>query len=247
MIYLIGWPQKEKILPPAVVEVKGCGDDSKSLSRIKKAWIQTGRINLLSNNRKCVIKRMAIVSTWGIKHENPEITTIYVKGPCLNGSFLFGSKLNSSLTATIYRQHVSSLISPLGHYELANQIREIDFPNNNNTSQLETKSVAKNILKSTELIQPGNFPRISGLVGGIVTPADLFYVNALSNVDSEVVKHLNLNPKIVGIEAELIELIIDGKIEYIAERNQRFNYDDYQIGDPNGWVIPLSGNIFHEA
>ena len=68
-----------------IAEAKGSHDSSGPAKALKRAWKQAGRVDILSGGRRATVKRMAIVTRWGVRRDGPREPWISVRDPIDEG------------------------------------------------------------------------------------------------------------------------------------------------------------------
>lgn len=194
-----------------VVEAKGCHHPSNPARVLDRAWSQAERIDIEAGGHRVPLKRLAIVTRWGVATNGPRETLLSVRDPIDEGDPIEPDD-KDMVFAGLFRHHVANIISPLGHVELAGLLRDLaragderserkmDLPAHGLPSAAPVEDVS----------QRPDGPQIDDLIGGFVTRAGPLTDADVSRVDRETLARLDLRPVFVGVERELVRAAIEG-------------------------------------
>ena len=222
-----------------VAEAKGSHDRTGPEKTLSRAWNQAGRIDILVNGHRATLKRLAIVTRWGVATGGPWMPCLSVRDPVDEGDQLEPGD-EDAIFLGLYRYHVANLISSLGWGELAELLRTLtSMPEGR--QQRETARRANDLLGTASMgaSRSGAGDMERGLIGGIVTRAGPLTEVALE--DREALSRLNLNPVFVGIERELLRATINGDPSSIREAlaGRQTSEGTARSDRAGGWIVPL--------
>ena len=226
-----------------VAEAKGSHDPSGPARALGRAWTQAGRVNIFSNGRRVSVKRIAIVTRWGMHTGGPHKPWISVHDPIDEGSPIEPDEMEAIFVG-LFRHHAANMIARLGHAELATSLRELTSAG---SAPDERRAVdrAHGLLAeaSTESAAPSISPTgTNDLIGGIVTRAGPLSGITVSRHDQETLTRLDLRPVFIGIRREVVKALIDGDLLLLE---QTLGWDTLAVSAPDrsdragGWIIPL--------
>lgn len=155
-----------------VAEAKGSHDPSGPARALDRAWVQAGRVNVLSNGRRATVKRVAIVTRWGVSRDGPHTPWIAVRDPIDEGDPMEPDETDAIFVG-LFRHHAANIIVRLGHAELAASLRELASARSERDERQAAEGSHRLLdADSTEsAVPPAGSPGVDGLIGGIVTRA----------------------------------------------------------------------------
>ena len=225
-----------------VAEAKGSHDPSGPARALERAWVQAGRVSVLSNGRSATVKRIAIVTRWGMCIDGPTQPWISVRDPIDEGYQMQRDEMDAAFVG-LFRHHVASLISPLGHERLAESLRDISIAANGRDKRRAVVQaydfLEGDYIKSVDQnVGPLGMDR---LIGGIVTRAGPMANDAISRTAPDLLAHLDLRPVFVGIDRDLLRAAVEGDASSLRDALGRpMSFSDEARGDhARGWIIPL--------
>ena len=227
-----------------VAEAKGCHDPSGPKRALARAWKQTKRINVTVRGRHVPLKRLGIVTRWGMQTGGPREPWLAVHDPIDEGTPLEPEDKNA-IFAGLFRHHVANIISSLGHSELATSLRDLTSKSNErDRRQAAQRALSLLDTPSAEgFYQEAGDLRIGDLIGGFVTRAGLLATVSVSSADWEALARLDLRPVFVGIERRLVLAAVESDPSSISEALiDQPSVKGTARGDRAGsWIIPLGG------
>lgn len=223
-----------------VAEAKGCHDPGGPARALARAWAQAQRIDVTSRGRRVTTKRIAIATRWGSATSSPTVPRLSVHDPLDEGEPLEPDD-KDALFIGLLRQHISNLIEPLGHPELADALRRLGRHRLQRRLHREAAN-ARALLDAVPLREADGADAIGNLVGGIVTRAGPLTDVLPEIADQDILARLNLRPVFVGVERDIIVAAIEGDADAVRDRLSDIQPDEFGRPDrAGGWVIPLGG------
>ena len=198
-----------------VAEAKGCHDRSGPGYALRRAWNQAGRIDVVAKSGRVTVKRIAIATRWGMRTDDgPQEPWITVHDPIDEGDPIAPDDEKAMFTGLV-RHHIANMISPLGHAELAEALRNLSNlrleQNYRQVTQqalsLLEKSTARGIILATDDAEFGDM-----IIGGVVTRAGPPIDVDVSFADWNTMARLGLRPILIGVERELVLAAITGDL-----------------------------------
>ena len=225
-----------------VAEAKGSHDPSGPERALDRAWKQAHRIDVKVDGHPVTLKRMAIVTRWGMSTGGPPEPRISVRDP-IDERHPIGPDDEGAIFAGLFRHHVANLLTPLGHAALAASLRHLASADSDSDEwrRHEIERV-DDLLNGAEDIPVEGLHVTNGLIGGIVTRARPLNRTRISRSDQIALARLDLRPVFVGIERELVQAAAYGDPSRIrraltdvpvVERGAR------RGNRASGWIIPL--------
>ena len=196
-----------------VAEAKGSHDPAGPWSALKRAWTQANRIRVAKGRQRLSVKRVAIVTRWGVSGGVPSTPWIAVRDPVDEGD-ISDPETEAAAFVGIVRHHLANLVDPLGHRDLATSLRLLTSTQRCGDRQglvddayrhLEKAAVSTD--RSDELGNP--------LIGGIVTGAGSFRIPAPPPEALKMLDSLDLRPTFVGVNGSLAQAAIHGDLSRI--------------------------------
>ena len=225
-----------------VVEAKGSHDRSGPAQALGRAWKQAGRINVEAGNRRVPLKRLAIVTRWGVGTGGPLDPWMSVRDPTDEGDPIERDEKNAMFVG-LFRHHVANMITRIGHTELARAIRDLTVlhPHRDDLGGEQRDESARELLNATPREEFGDDTKRLTLIGGLVTRSGPLAESTVSQADVETLARLDLRPVFVGIEHELLRAAIKGDSATIRDAlADRPSSLGRARGDRAGsWIIPL--------
>lgn len=227
-----------------VAEAKGSHDPSGPARALKRAWEQAGRVTVQSNGKPATVKRIAIVTRWGMRIDGPSLPWISVRDPIEKGHQMERDEMDAAFVG-LFRHHVASLIAPLGHEGLAESLRDISIASNERDKRRAVVQ-ANDFLDgaySKSVAEKVDLRGMDRLIGGIVTRAGPMAKDAISRFDPDLFARLDLRPVFVGIDPDLVHATVEGDASSLRDAIRRpLSFDEEARGDQaRGWIIPLGG------
>ena len=207
-----------------VAEAKGSHARSGPGSAINQAKKQVARVNVYGARGKIAVKRVAVATRWGMVRDGPLESWIRVHDPDDEGEDYTSEEADAAFLGVI-RHHMANLFAPLGHQELASEIRAVACAR----SPAEEDAARS---RARRLIEPAGWTgsRLrdaraeaigDAVVGGIVTRAGGLEDKIAEEVDVSVLSRLGLRPVFVGVSAEAVNAAIAGDTEYFRARGSK--------------------------
>ena len=159
-----------------VAEAKGSHAQSGPAQALRRAWNQAGRIDVQAGGRPVPVKRMAIVTRWGVNTGGPPDPWISVRDPIDEGGPVERDE-EDAMFVGLYRHHAANMITKIGHTDLARAIRDLTVPNvyRDDAGGVQRDESAREILSRTPREEFGHDAEHLTLVGGLVTRAGPFH------------------------------------------------------------------------
>jgi hypothetical protein len=205
-----------------VAEAKGCHDTSGPSQALARAWKQANRIDVLVNQRKAPLKRMAIAIRWGSAKGGAPFPIMSVRDPEEEGE-MSASEREAALLG-VARLHSSNLLKALGHLELAGALAELT----SGIGAIEEGTVAGAELairraRGYRILSDHLAAESTGeLLGNWVTRAGpIARVEPLSPSDQESLRGMELRPVFVGLERQLVMSLVAGDIAAVRHEISR--------------------------
>lgn len=222
-----------------VAEAKGCHDPSGPDRALARAWNQTKRIDVKIRGRCVPLKRIAVVTRWGVDKGGPREPWLAVHDPIDEGTPL-ESEDEDAILVGLFRHHVANIISSLGHSELATSLRDLT----SKSDERDRRQAAQRALSLLDTPSAEGFYQGASdldLIGGYVTRAGPVATASVSSVDWEALARLDLRPVFVGIERQLVHAAIESDPSSIREALiDQPSVMDTARGDRAGsWIVPL--------
>ena len=197
----------------AVAEAEGSHDAAGPWSALERAWKQANRIRVEKGRQRLSVKRVAVVTRWGVSDGVPSTPWIAVRDPVDEGDIL-DPEIEAAAFVGIVRHHIANLVDPLGHAELAASIRLLtSTPRYDDREALvdhvhrHLEEAAASTDRSDELGDP--------LIGGIVSRAGPLRIATAPSETLEILDSLDLRPAFVGVNSALTRAAIQGDLSRI--------------------------------
>ena len=207
-----------------VAEAKGSHACSGPASAITQARKQVDRVDVHGGRGKIAVKRVAVTTRWGMLKGGPPESWISVHDPDENGEDYTKEEADAALLG-VARLHMGNLLGPLGHRELAGEIRGVAQAR---TAVQEASAAARGRRILEAAGETGNSLRDAGaeeigdaVVGGIVTRAGALTDRVAADTDVSVLARLDLRPVFVGVTTEAVRAAIAGEVEFFRVRGLR--------------------------
>jgi hypothetical protein len=222
-----------------VAEAKGCHDVGGPAKALERAWVQAGRIDVTAQGRKVTVKRIAIATRWGNVSAGPPDALLSVRDPVDEGEPV-DPKDQDAIFRGLLRLHITNLIKPLGHAELADSLYRLTHQPFARRLQGDIER-ARTLLDAAPVREVEKATAMGGLVGGIVTRTGPVTDVDVTPADQETLARLNLRPVFVGIERDLIHAAIEAEPQVVRNRLvEKVSPDEFARPDrAGGWIIPL--------
>ena len=230
-----------------VAEAKGCHDPSGPDRALDRAWNQAQRIDVTEGGHRVTLKRLAIVTRWGMSTRGPPDPWISVRDPIDEGDTIKPDD-EGAIFAGLFRHHVANMLAPLGHAELAGLLRNLASAGFESDEWQKRKiERVDGLLNEAEKIPVEDFDEIDSLIGGIVTRAGPLNRTRISPSDQKALERLDPRPVFVGIERRLVHAAAVGNPSSIREALLERRTEDgvpRVDGTPRsdgagGWIVPL--------
>ncbi len=238
-----------------VAEAKGCHDSAGPETRLKHAWNQAQRVDVLADQKRLTVKRIAIVTRWASAVDGAKTPIIAVRDPVDYGDPDTSSKLDD-VAIGLARLHVANLLEPLGFEQLAQAIRSLLVRKRWRLRDSATISGSRgqDALADLRQIRPRHVvgevrgPRYEGegLIGSLLTRAGPVTQREIPITTVQGLHQLGLQPTFVGIERDVLEAVIKGDPEQIRRTTgrQRGSADPEFSIDPVGtWLVRVGQRI----
>ena len=225
-----------------VAEAKGSHDPSGPSEALERAWKQAGRIDVRQGGHGVTLKRLAIVTRWGMTTGGPAVPWISVRDP-LDRRQPISSDGEDAIFVGVFRHHVANILAPLGHGELAGALRALATAGSASDQDYEhdIRRVG-GLIDETEKVSWEDRSDTEDLIGGIVTRAGPLLYAGVSPTDREVLARLDLRPIVVGMERDVVHAAAVGDPSTIRRTLselpavERLNRRGSRA---SGWIIPL--------
>ena len=225
-----------------VAEAKGSHAQSGPAQALRQAWKQAGRIDVVAGNRRVPLKRLAIVTRWGVNTGGPPDPWISVRDPIDEGDPIEHDEEDATFVG-LFRHHVANMITKIGHTDLANAIRDLTAPivHRDDLDGDQRDESAREILDGTPREEFGHDAERLTLVGGLVSRAGPFPQSIVSQADLRALARLNLCPVFVGIEHELLHAAIKGENTAIRKSlaDRPSPLGRARSDRAGSWIVPL--------
>ena len=224
-----------------VAEAKGshypCGPER----ALNRAWDQAGRIDVRVSGTRATLKRLAIVTRWGMRTGGPSDPRISVRDPIDEGEPINPDD-EGAIFVGLLRYHVANMLAPLGHTELADSIRRLATADSK-SDEWRRQEVARvdGLLDAADKMTLEDFRETRDLLGGLVTRAGPLRQAGIYRSDQKVLARLDVRPVFVGIERELVHAAVDGDPLVIREllTGRRRADGAARCDGAGGWIVPL--------
>lgn len=232
-----------RLVEITIAEAKGCHDQSGPTRALTRAWKQSHRIDVVVKGSRLTVKRLAIATRWGMATGGPEYPWIAVHDPEDRGDKISAEDEAAALVGVV-RHHLSNILAPLGHVELAKILRQLTNKEGDADLLDATERGLKLVDGSTSRLRLPHSEKDVGdsIVGGIVTRAGPLANTEASDDEMKTLSRLDLRPIQIGVRPELVRAAIRGDPSEIravrmeGEASDRTNSEN-QLG---GQVFRLS-------
>lgn len=222
-----------------VAEAKGCHDTGTS-ARMRQAWRQVDRVDVLAKGKRLKLKRIAIVTRWASTVGGARHPIIHVRDPEEPGDPDTEHRCNDAGIG-IARLHATNLLEPLGFGALANTIRILlkqpRVPRLRNDGRIrDAQGALASIRPRTIHGQTQGQPLDSeGMIGAFITRAGPLGMELSTNT-AQNLRGLGLRPMFVGMERRVLQAIIEGNPNKLKNetRRERVTQDPDLIADSAG-------------
>ena len=191
----------------AVAEAKGSHDPAGPWRALERAWLQANRVDIEMRRKRLSVKRIAIVTRWGVGSGVPATPWIAVRDPVEEGE-VSDPGIDSAAFVGIVRHHIANLVDPLGHTELAASLRLLT-----SASRYDREALAdhahRHVDEAATATDRSDDPR-GPLIGGVVSRAGPFQEPALPPETLELLDSLDLRPTFVGVNSALAHAAVQG-------------------------------------
>ena len=188
------------------------------------------------------LRRLAVVTRWGVSTGGPRDPWISVRDPIDEGDPIKQEE-EDAMFVGMFRHHVANMITKIGHAELARTIRDLTAPTvHRDVADGEKRDEsAFEILNEAPREDFGDDAEHLTLVGGTVTRAGPFFESGVSRPDLEALARLDLRPVFVGIEHELLHAAIKGDIAIIRDAlaDRPSTLGRARSDRAGSWIVPL--------
>jgi len=210
-----------------IIEAKGCHSPGGPDHILQSAYRQAERAEIRIGGRLARFKRYAVATRWGFTLPTPSSPILAVKDPEVEGEAVGEEELDRSGVG-IARRHMSAILRPLGHLELATALSELvhtPFKNGEAAArQRVEQALASADVRSIGRRSDGRRGARNGmaddLIGGFVTRGGVLADRDLSPVDQETLQRLQLSPCFIGVERSAIEAVLVGDMTRLRERQK---------------------------
>lgn len=188
------------------------------------------------------LRRIAIVTRWGVGTGEPPDPWISVRDPIDEGAPIEQGE-RDAMFVRLFRHHVANMITKIGHAELATAIRDLTAPSVHRADLTgDQRDVsAPEILDEASQADFAHDDERLNLVGGLVTRAGPIPEPSVSRAELEVLARLDLRPVFVGIEHELLHAAIKGDSAIIREAlaDRPSTVGRARSDGAGSWIVPL--------
>ena len=225
-----------------VVEAKGSHAQSGRAQALGRAWNQVKRIDVEAGGRRASLKRLAIVTRWGVHEGGPPDPWISVRDPIDEGEPIEHDEMDAVYVG-LFRHHVANMITKIGHTELARAIRDLTAPHahlDDLSGEQEDES-ARELLDAAPREEFGHDTKRLTLVGGLVVRSGPFTESSVSQADVETLARLDLRPVFVGVEHEILRVAIKGDSAAIRDAlaDRPLSLGRARGDRAGSWIVPL--------
>ena len=197
----------------AVAEAKGSHDPAGPWSALERAWAQANRIRVEQDRQRLSVKRVAVVTRWGVSTGVPSTPWIAVRDPVEEGD-VSDPEIEAAAFVGIVRHHIANLVDPLGHSDLAASLRLLtSVPAHDDREALvdDAHRHLEEAVARTDRSDELGAPQI----GGIVSRAGPLPIPAAPAATLETLDTLDLRPAFVGMNSALARAAIQGDLSRI--------------------------------
>lgn len=106
-----------------VAEAKG-SRDSTTRSALARAWAQAKRVCIEKDGQRLPVKRVAIVTRWGMNSGGPSCPQIAVRDPTEEGE-ISDPEIEAAAFVGVARHHIANLVDGLRYSDLAEALRRL--------------------------------------------------------------------------------------------------------------------------
>ena len=225
-----------------VAEAKGSHAQSGRAQALGRAWNQAGRIDVKTRGRRVALRRVAIVTRWGVSTGGPTDPWMSVRDPIDEGDLIKQGDRDAMFVG-LFRYHVANMITKIGHTELARVIQGLTAPyaRHDDLGREQRDESARELLNAAPREEFGHDAEHLSLVGGLVTRAGPAAESSVSRADLETLARLDLRPVFVGVEHELLHAAIKGEIAAIrkALADRPSTVGRARSDRAGSWIVPL--------
>ena len=226
-----------------IAEAKGSHDKSGPGSAFARAWKPVQRVDVVEHGRPVTAKRLAIVTRWETATGGPNEPRIAARDRVEEGHPI-DPESKEAIFVGLFRHHAASMISRLGHADLAKVLRDLAAANNGSVEERATDR-AKQLLDGSsegQSVSLDGYPRLGDSVGGVVTRAGPMVADTIPRFDEPAFTGLDLRPVFVKIHRDLLKAAIRGNAEDIRHElvmDKRVGLPSDRSDGAGGWIIPL--------
>ena len=203
-----------------VAEAKGSHAASGPGRAITQARKQVDRVDVYGRTGRLPVKRVAVATRWGMLTDGPAESWIKVHDPKDEGEEHTAEEVESALLGVV-RLHMGNLLGPLGHRELAAEIRALTRARTGSHEAAARDRAQQLVGPASEAGQRLRDARIEAIgdavVGGVVTRAGPLEDRAQAT-DVPTMARLDLRPRYVGVSVQAVTAAIVGNTEYFRGR-----------------------------
>jgi hypothetical protein len=223
----------------AIVEAKGCHDGKGPQAALDRAYTQTNRAEIRIGKRRAPFKRYAIATRWGFS--SPKVTSpmLWVRDPDEQAEISDAER--ESLEVAMARWHIASLLTSLGHTELAQPLFELTkqrFKNRIAQAQIRARATLSDL---TPMMVEGDAAPEHAVIGGYVGRAGFLSSRPIDESEIGVLRKLSLRPTFVGVELEAVKRAIEGVAPREVTDRGKEPLKDGEDG-AGSWVIRLEAD-----
>lgn len=213
----------------AIAEAKGSHDSSGPRDSLARAWKQANRIDITKDRKRLGVKRIAVVTRWGVKDSEIPTPQIAVRDPVEEGDWP-DRQFNPEATVGIVRHHIANLIEPLGHVRLARTLRILATAEDYNGSRVTEEAQMQLDIASTNTDRSDEADQ--ALVGGVVSRAGPLPTGSVTNETIDLLESIDMRPVFVGVREALILSAIQGEMPVEPTSTADFQRPDTYAEDP---------------
>ena len=119
-----------------VAEAKGSSNQQGPRQALERAWKQAQRVDVLQGGCPVTVKRLAIVTRWGVATGEPLDPQMSVRDPIDEGEPI-SREVEDAIYVGLFRHHLANLLTRLGHAALPNSLRHLASADSDSDERLE--------------------------------------------------------------------------------------------------------------
>ena len=225
-----------------VAEAKGSNARSGPGPAIAQARKQVARVDVHGKRGRMPVKRVAVATRWGMLTDGPHDSWIKVHDPEEEGHDYSVAEADAALLGVV-RLHMGNLLAPLGHRELAADIRALTQARTGDqeaTARTRAQRLVGPASEAGSRLRDARAEAIGGaVVGGVVTRAGPLEDRA-EETDVPTMARLDLRPRWVGVVPEAVRAAIAGNAAYFRDRARQ---DVVQLDAESSRKLDAAGEV----